>query len=299
MSGPQLERAAYLLADHALWLVGLCVVAAVLLLGAVSVAVRLGRRLRPLLPGAYLALHLALGLGTVSAVSAFAALTEATVAGDEVVTFDVAFTRALQHRRTPEWDGFFRTVSVLGTGPALAAVTVVVAVLITLRHERLLAFGWVIAQAGGGLLNRVLKETFERSRPEFADSALAATSWSFPSGHAMGTVILCGMGCYVLVRQARSWAALVGFLAFALSWCIVIAFSRLYLGVHFASDVIGGLLAGLAWVTVCVSGIEVVRMNVEGPGAITRDLLDDRLPQPAGERRRDLPRRDREAGQKS
>jgi undecaprenyl-diphosphatase len=254
LNDPNVERAAYVLADHALWLVGLGVVAAVVLVAAVVVSIRLGRRFRPFLlavvtrvvarplrhpaisrargivPGAHLALHLGLGLGVVSTVSAFVVLAEATGAGGDVGTFDVAFTRALQDERTPEWDSIFRTVTVFGTGPALTLVTAVVAAFLILRREGLLAFGWIVAQAASGLLNRVLKETFERARPEFAEPVLAATSWSFPSGHAMGTVILFGVGCYVLVRRTRSWPALGVFVTIALSWSLMMAFSRLYPG---------------------------------------------------------------------
>ena len=113
-------------------------------------------------------------------------------------------------------------------------------------------------------MNQVLKETFERTRPEFADPVLAASSWSFPSGHAMGTFILCGMVCYLLVRENRSWTMAAVIVTASASWCVVMAFSRLYLGVHYASDVHAGLLAGVAWVAVCVSALEVLRRRTAG-----------------------------------
>ena len=109
----------------------------------------------------------------------------------------------------------------------------------------LLAAGWIAAQAGGGLLNLTFKETFERTRPEFADPILAASSWSFPSGHVMGTFILCGLGCYLAVRERDSWTASAVAVTLAISWSMVMAFSRLYLGMHFLSDVVAGLLAGV------------------------------------------------------
>jgi undecaprenyl-diphosphatase len=124
--------------------------------------------------------------------------------------------------------------------------------------------GWVAAHAGGGLLNLTLKRAFERTRPEFADPLLAASSWSFPSGHAMGTFILCGLGCYLVLREMRSWTAAAAVVMLATSWCLIMAFSRLYLGVHFASDVVAGLVAGAAWVAVCVSAFEVVRRRAHG-----------------------------------
>jgi membrane-associated phospholipid phosphatase len=88
---------------------------------------------------------------------------------------------------------------------------------------------------------------------------LAAASWSFPRGHAMGTFIFCGVGCYLLFRDIRSWTAAALVVTAAASWCAVMAFSRLYLGVHYASDVIAGLVAGVAWVMVRVSALEVLR----------------------------------------
>ena len=103
----------------------------------------------------------------------------------------------------------------------------------------------------------ILKASFARTRPEFADPVLAASSWSFPSGHAMGTFVLAGLAVYLLLRGRRSWAASVAVVALGLSWCVTMAFSRLYLGVHFASDVIAGMAAGAAWVAVCVSALEV------------------------------------------
>jgi len=118
------------------------------------------------------------------------------------------------------------------------------------------------------LLNRVLKETFERTRPEFAEPMLAASSWSFPSGHAMGTFVFCGVGCYLLRRGDRSWTMVTVIVAASASWCVLMAFSRLYLGVHYASDVIAGLLAGVAWVAVCVSALEVLRRRIGGASCV-------------------------------
>jgi undecaprenyl-diphosphatase len=233
-------------------------------------------------PEAYLALHLGLGLAAVTAACAFVVLAGATVGDGAVVTFDVAFTEALQHKRTPGWDVVFRTLTLFGSSPTLTVVTAAVSVLLLERHERALAFGWIVAQAGGGLLNVALKETFARTRPAFADPALAAASFSFPSGHAMGTVILCGVGCYVLVRGTRSWAAATVFITLASSWCLAMAFSRVYLGLHFASDVVAGVIGGVAWVGVCVSGLEVVRRRRPGSARESEGL--DRVPPPGARR---------------
>ena len=292
MPDPEIERTARFLATHALLLLGVGMLAAVAAIATIVWAARLAKRLRPLaqrsirtlavrvqriafvrrrighvqsaVPSAYLALHLALGLLIAVAVAVFATLAEEALAGGELASFDLAFARALHDTRTPDWERAFSLVSWFGARHTLAVATAIVAIALLVRRQMLFAVAWVGAQAGGGLLNRVLKETFERTRPEFADPVLAASSWSFPSGHAMGTFIFCGVGCYLLLRHNRSWPAAAALVTAASSWCVVMAFSRLYLGVHYASDVIAGLLAGVAWVVVCVSALEVLRRRTGG-----------------------------------
>jgi undecaprenyl-diphosphatase len=98
----------------------------------------------------------------------------------------------------------------------LASAAADVALRLWLANGALLAVAWLAAQAAGGVLNLVLKETFERTRPAFADPLLAASSWSFPSGHAMGTFILFGLGCYVFLRDTASWT--IAALVVTVSW---------------------------------------------------------------------------------
>jgi undecaprenyl-diphosphatase len=289
---PEVERAAQFLARHALVLLGLGILAAAASIAAIVWATHLAARFGPgvgrqvatlgkriqevapvprlirkahrFVPSAYLVLHLALGFVMAVALAVFATLAEEALAGGEMAAFDLAVARALHDAQSPEWHWVFSIVSWFGTRAALAIVTVAVAAVLLVRQQTLLALGFVTAQAGGGLLNRVLKETFERTRPEFADPMLAASSWSFPSGHAMGTFILCGMVCYLLVRENRRWTTAAVIVTAAASWCVIMAFSRLYLGVHYASDVIAGLLVGVAWVATCVSALEVLRRRTGG-----------------------------------
>lgn len=286
MDEPDIERAAEFLAAHAVLLLGIGIliagVAAAAALAAIQLVLRVREpllhagaalvralqdasftsplltRTRAFVPGAYLALHLALGLVITTAAVLFALIAEEAIAGGDVAAFDVAFARSLYERRTPGWERLFVIVSHLGSREALAVGAVVVAVL--LGRRPIVAGAWLAGQAGGGVLNLALKGVYERTRPEFADPMLAASSWSFPSGHAMGTFILWGLGCYLVLRERPwSWTTAAAVVTVTVAWCLTMAFSRLYLGVHYASDVVAGLIAGTAWVAVCASGLEVLR----------------------------------------
>jgi len=287
MTDPEVERAARFLAAHGVLLLGLGTLAALAALVAVAGALRLVRRYRQrirraftylvarargiqavdrlltrssaVMPSGYLALHLTLGLILTITATVFLVIAEEALGGGEIAAFDTAFASALHATGTPGWRRFFTVVSWLGEQGPITVATLIVAAGLLFERNAVLAAGWVAAQAGGGLLNLALKETFARTRPETADPLLAASSWSFPSGHAMGTFILFGLGCYLLLRNVRSWVAAGVAITVSLSWCVVMGFSRLYLGVHFASDVLAGVIAGAAWVAACASAFEMIR----------------------------------------
>jgi membrane-associated phospholipid phosphatase len=207
---------------------------------------------------AYLIVHLALGLLVTVAIIAYLAIAENVLAGRWLVDFDLAFARALTADASPAWRTFFWYVTWLGSAPVVAAVAGVVVWVLARKGHGLLATMWAAGQGGAALLNYALKLAFERPRPDGADPQLFSSGWSFPSGHAMGSVVLCGIGVYLLLRLVPAWWDQRLVLTALLAWPLLVGFSRLYLGVHYASDVIAGMVAGIAWVAICVSGAEVV-----------------------------------------
>ena len=206
-----------------------------------------------------LTIQLALGLVLVAAVAAFAVIAEDILRAGDIAAADLIIANALQSTTSPGWERFFRIVTWFGSREMLFVGASIVAVVVFAKYGVLLAAGWVVSQLGGALLNVALKQSFARARPEHADALLAATSWSFPSAHAMNTFVLVGLGAYLLVRGVRSVAAASVAVALAVVWCLMMGFSRIYLGVHFASDVVAGLLAGTAWVAICISVMEALR----------------------------------------
>src|SRR5262249_29981901 len=123
-----------------------------------------------------------------------------------------------------------------------------------------LAWGWLFVTSGA-LFQSELKAIFARARPHFAEPFVVESSWSFPSGHAMGSLIGYGLLAYLLAQVVRPLWARVAVVGTATLLVAAIGFSRLYLGAHYFSDVVGGYAAGAAWLCACISAGEWVRRH--------------------------------------
>ncbi|MCM3717484.1 phosphatase PAP2 family protein [Fictibacillus phosphorivorans] len=119
------------------------------------------------------------------------------------------------------------------------------------------ALFYIIAVAGGGLLNLGLKHWFGRARPE--NSLIIEQGFSYPSGHSMGSLIYYGFLGYLVIRsqRGRMFKLLLG-IGF-ISLIVSIGLSRIYLGVHYPSDVLAGFSAGTVWLFLCIGGRESIR----------------------------------------
>jgi len=117
------------------------------------------------------------------------------------------------------------------------------------RGDRRLAMAWAVIALSGGLLNQVLKKSFDRPRPpvEWRDAAVTETNESFPSGHSMGSMIGYSMLGFALLPQLRRRAAKAALIGLLVALIGLIGFSRIYLRAHWFSDVIGGFAVGAAW----------------------------------------------------
>jgi undecaprenyl-diphosphatase len=133
-----------------------------------------------------------------------------------------------------------------------------VSAMLLVRRERAYAIFLVATAGGGALLNRALKMLFARGRPDLATALSFAQSYSFPSGHAMDAFISFGALAYIAWRQPWSWKARAAVLAFAQTMVVLVGLSRVYLGVHWASDVAGGWSAGAVWLALAVMAFEVL-----------------------------------------
>jgi undecaprenyl-diphosphatase len=213
-------------------------------------------------PGEYLGLHLTVGLLiSLGSLWLFGTVTEDVLHHDPLTAFDTTLLASLRAHATPAGDRIAIIVSLVGSPGAMAILAAFGAIYLAMRREWLSLGGWLSAFVGAMLLTEALKRIVQRPRPDGAASFLHGASYSFPSGHTLGSLVGYGMLAYfVLTESRRTNTTRTTWMLLATSLLIVaIAVSRLYLGVHYFSDVIGGLAAGSLWLSACVSGMGVVR----------------------------------------
>lgn len=210
------------------------------------------------------AAHLALAaLLWLVAAGLFTQVAAQVVAGRGIVAFDTALHAALAQGVPVALLHWALVPTWLGNPPTVVVLTLGVTGFLLWRRQRVLALGWVAAVAGNALLNKALKHGIERARPLHEHGVLLETGFSFPSGHASGTLATYGMLAYLVVRLApRAWHLPAVLLAAALAWSG--AFSRVLLQVHYASDVLVGLCNGAAWLALCILSVELVRHRAPG-----------------------------------
>jgi undecaprenyl-diphosphatase len=161
--------------------------------------------------------------------------------------------------RNTGWTTFFETAADVGSPVGLGAIVVVVAIILAVKRRfRWLAYLAVTA-GGGALLNLALKSYFERQRPDLSVALRGAHGYSFPSGHAMGSMITFSALAYLAFRAFPTWRLKALALSFAATSILAVAASRIYLGVHWISDVGAGLAAGALWTTATTAAYELFR----------------------------------------
>lgn len=174
--------------------------------------------------------------------------------------FDDAVLRWLGAHRTPTLDAVMLEVTALGTGIVVLMTVVIAALFLWLTRHRQSAVLLGVTTAGGLLLNNLLKAGFGRPRPEVIAWGTHAMSSSFPSGHAMNSVIVYGTVAYLAARLQKRGGARTLTLLVALVLIVLVCVSRLYLGVHYPSDVAAGLVIGFAWAGFCMATLEAIQL---------------------------------------
>ncbi|MFC4778897.1 phosphatase PAP2 family protein [Paenibacillus sp. GCM10023252] len=169
-----------------------------------------------------------------------------------IVEFDRLVIEQVRQLTSPEVTGLMKRFSVVGSAwfvIILAAATALILQVVLGHRQELLLFAGAIA--GSALLNVLLKLWFERARPTL-EPIVTAAGYSFPSGHSMGAASFYGILTYLLWRHMSGKTARGLLLAASGVMIVGIGVSRIYLGVHYPSDVVGAYLISFAWLALAV-----------------------------------------------
>jgi membrane-associated phospholipid phosphatase len=189
---------------------------------------------------------------------AFFALAEDVTSGEPIVQFDLAMVNAVHAHTSPTLIPIMLLISISGSQIPTLVTAILVSYFVWKRRGYDLAL-LVLAVGGAELVNLSTKSFFHRVRPSFTDPITSAGGFSFPSGHAMGAMVFYGWLAYWLWHDNPRTIPRVVVGAIFPVIVVLVGFSRIYLGVHYPSDVVGGYAAGLAWLALTISGMEVLR----------------------------------------
>ena len=193
-------------------------------------------------------------LGIVFAASAFAWIARQIGPDRSMGLADQALSDAIGATLPHAALRFFGAFTHVGDPSVLIVLALIVAGVLWRMRQKALMLGWLLTLGGNGLLNPWLKEIFERVRPVHDHGLAAATGFSFPSGHSSGAMVTYGMLAFLALRLLPPrWHAAAVMAAIAI--VLTTACSRIFLQVHFASDVVAGLLSGGTWLAVCIASI--------------------------------------------
>jgi uncharacterized membrane protein YdjX (TVP38/TMEM64 family)/membrane-associated phospholipid phosphatase len=175
-------------------------------------------------------------------------------AASSLLALDAQVAAWLHARGSPGLVAFLLAVTHLNSTAAIGAWSGVFAVVLARMREWYWMLTLALAVGGAMLLNVLLKHAYERLRPRFDDPLLVLATYSFPSGHTAAAVAFYGVLAAFLVSRfydtRRRTACVVG----AIAAIALVAFSRIYLGAHYLSDVVAAVCSSTAWLVLCLAG---------------------------------------------
>ena len=202
-------------------------------------------------------LYLTVGfLGCAVLIALFGLLADSVFDLHGSTPFDREITLAIQSFQSPARDRLAHDVSFFGDHRFLLPATLLVTAILAWRQQRVSALLFSGAVIGGWLLETLLKIIYHRARPALWPALVSEKTYSFPSGHATMSTLFYGTVAALILHLSRNGTLRAAVLALATVIVLSICSTRIYLGAHWTTDVLAGILVGLFWVVVCATGTE-------------------------------------------
>jgi undecaprenyl-diphosphatase len=202
----------------------------------------------------FLGLHLVAGLIIFATMTLTLGEISEDISNREPLTVaDARFSTWLHSHTLPLLTSAMFVVTYLGSSVIVSCIAVVFGLYLIWRRRFYWLAVFVTSVYGGMLLNKILKYVFQRPRPHFNDPFLSLTSYSFPSGHTMTATVFYGVLAAYFFTNTQDWRRRVVIIFVASFLILLVGFSRIYLGAHYLSDVLGAMAEGLAWLALCLT----------------------------------------------
>ncbi len=185
----------------------------------------------------------------------FGGIAEDVVSGDPLTVIDVQLARWFSNHAAPALTRAMLVVSDLHGVQSMSVLAGVTAAVLAWRRNWSWLMVLVLSMPGGMLVNVLMKLAFQRARPVSDHPLLVLTSYSFPSGHVAGATLFYGLLAAIYASGHRGWGGKVMAVLSATAVVVLVALSRMVLGVHYLSDVLAAFAEGVAWLTVCMVGV--------------------------------------------
>jgi undecaprenyl-diphosphatase len=191
----------------------------------------------------------------------------------ESFTFDKEILLALRELHGPVLDIVMLSFTYIGEPAVLLVVCLCLGIWLLYRGQRSEATILLIAAVGAIGLNNLLKIAFGRARPMLWERVIDVGQYSFPSGHAMISLVIFGIIGYLLASKFAQWRGWI--ISLTLVLVIGIGLSRLYLGVHWPTDILAGYAAGLVWLVTCIFSRQVWQDRRLAPQDVEQSMNAD------------------------
>lgn len=197
------------------------------------------------------------------AAALFAAIAEDVAEGDPMTIMDVRFSAWVHAHPAATVTFLMRVVSYIHSLWFVGVATLGLSVYWWIKRLRDWALILLSTVFGGMLLNFLLKDIFLRARPRFDPPVLMLTTYSFPSGHTMTATVFYGALSWFVLSRSDNWISRLFGVALPAIMIPLVGFSRIYLGAHYPSDVLGAIAEGLAWLAFCLIAAQTVKRGTD------------------------------------
>ncbi|MDB5265283.1 MAG: hypothetical protein JWN64_854 [Parcubacteria group bacterium] len=200
-----------------------------------------------------------LGLGSLFVVFLFIFINivEDVVTSDRIVGIDVSIAKAIASMRTPALTKFFLFVTELGSTTSMLLIIAVITISYVFFAKKRYVLPFLVTALGSTASVNIIKQLIARDRPDISIAFYAEKLFSFPSGHSASSLAIFGFVAYVWVKRTHSTAVRILIVCLSVLLILAIGLSRLYLGVHYLSDVLGGYVLGILWLIIGISLVEL------------------------------------------